>query len=93
MTHVRIEVDDIGMANAAEVAALGRAAIERGDVEFDLSGVARCDSSAVAVLLEWQRVARERGLTLNVTGLPAGLVSLAGVYGVGELLPVATPRP
>ncbi len=77
------------MANAAEVAALGRAAIERGDVEFDLSGVARCDSSAVAVLLEWQRVARARGLMLTVTGLPAGLVSLAGVYGVGDLLPVA----
>jgi phospholipid transport system transporter-binding protein len=93
VTRGRIEVDDIGMANAAEVAASGRAAIERGDVEFDLSGVARCDSSAVAVLLEWQRVARERGLTLNVTGLPAGLVSLAGVYGVGELLPVATSRP
>jgi phospholipid transport system transporter-binding protein len=91
---VRIEVDDIGMANAAEVAALGRAAIDRGDVEFDLSGVARCDSSAVAVLLEWQRVARERGLALKVSGLPAAVVSLAGVYGVGDLLPVATaPRP
>ena len=58
---MRIEVDDIGMANAAEVATLGRAAIERGDAEFDLSGVVRCDSSAVAVLLEWQRVARARG--------------------------------
>jgi phospholipid transport system transporter-binding protein len=90
---VRIEVDDIGMANAAEVAALGRAAIDRGDVDFDLSGVARCDSSAVAVLLEWQRVARERGLVLTVSGLPAGLTSLAGVYGVGDLLPEAAPRP
>lgn len=89
---MRIEVDDIGMANAAEVAALGRAAIERGDVEFDLSGVARCDSSAVAVLLEWQRVARERGRGLKVSGLPAGLVSLAGVYGVGDLLPEAASR-
>ena len=88
---MRIQVDDIGMDNAAEVAALGRAAIEGGDVEFDLTGVARCDSSAVAVLLEWQRLARERGLTLKVTGLPAGLVSLAAVYGVGELLPVASP--
>ena len=79
---MRIDSGDIGMANAAEVAALGRAAIERGDVEFDLSGVARCDSSAVAVLLEWQRVARARGLTLKVSGAPAGLVSLAAVYGV-----------
>ncbi len=90
---MRIEVDDIGMANAAEVATLGRAAIERGDAEFDLSGVVRCDSSAVAVLLEWQRMARARGLTLQVKGPPAGLVSLAGVYGVGDLLPaVSAPR-
>jgi phospholipid transport system transporter-binding protein len=86
---VRLDVDDIGMANAAEVAALGRAAIERGDTEFDLSGVARCDSSAVAVLLEWQRAARARGAELKVSSLPAGLVSLAKVYGVADLLPAA----
>jgi hypothetical protein len=28
-----------------------------------------------------------------VSGLPAGLVSLAGVYSVGDLLPEAVPRP
>jgi len=86
---VRIEVDYIGMANAAEVAVLGRAALERGEAEIDLARVQRCDSSAVAVLLEWQRAARERGIALKVSGLPAGLVSLAAVYGVAELLPAA----
>jgi phospholipid transport system transporter-binding protein len=86
---MRLEVDHIGMANAAEVALQGRAAIERGDADFDLSGVSRCDSSAVAVLLEWRRASRERGVELKVSGLPAGLVSLAAVYGVADLLPAA----
>ena len=86
---MRLEVDHIGMANAAEVAVLGRAALERGDTEIDLSRVQRCDSSAIAVLPEWQRAARERRIALKVSGLPAGLVSLAAVYGVAELLPAA----
>jgi phospholipid transport system transporter-binding protein len=88
---VRIETGDLGMGNAAEVVATGVAAIERGEAEFDLSGVARCDSSAVAVLLEWQRAAQAKGLTLKVTGAPRGLISLASVYGVEGLLPAVTP--
>jgi phospholipid transport system transporter-binding protein len=89
---MRIEADEIGMANAAQVAEQGRAAIEGGDARFDLSGVVRCDSSAVAVLLEWERVAVARGLTLEVVAPPAGLVSLAFVYGVDGLLPALAPR-
>jgi len=75
------------MSNAAELAAAGRAAIAQGDAEFDLSAVARCDSSAVAVLLDWQREAVSRGVELRVTGVPAGVTSLAEVYGVAALLP------
>jgi phospholipid transport system transporter-binding protein len=89
---MRIETDDIGMANAAEVARQGRVAIEGGDARFDLSGVVRCDSSAVAVLLEWERVAVARGLKLEVVAPPAGLVSLATVYGVDGLLPALAQR-
>jgi phospholipid transport system transporter-binding protein len=84
---MRIDASEIGMANAAAVAALGRTAIEQGDAQFDLSAVTRCDSSAVAVLLEWQRAAQDRGLALTVIAPPAGLVSLATVYGVDSLLP------
>jgi phospholipid transport system transporter-binding protein len=84
---VKIEATEIGMANAAAIAALGRAAIERGDGRFDLSAVARCDSSAVAVLLEWQRAARARGLQLEVVAAPPAIASLAEVYGVESLLP------
>ena len=89
----RIEATEIGMTNAAAVAVEGRAAIEGGDADFDLSAVARCDSSAVAVLLEWQRAARARGLTLSIASAPPGLASLASVYGVEELLPMLAPGP
>ena len=84
---MRIEAREIAMSDAAELAAAGRAAIAEGDAEFDLSAVARCDSSAVAVLLDWQREAAARGVELQVTGVPAAVTSLAEVYGVSALLP------
>jgi phospholipid transport system transporter-binding protein len=82
-----VDADSIVMENAAAVAQAGLAAIARGDTQFDLAAVRRCDSSAVAVLLEWQRAAAARGATLDVRGAPAAIASLAGVYGVETLLP------
>lgn len=83
---MRIEATDIGMDNAAQIAAAGLGAIEAGDLDIDLSAVKRCDSSAVAVLLAWQRLAATRAVALRVRGGPAALASLASVYGVSELL-------
>jgi phospholipid transport system transporter-binding protein len=83
---MRIEVADIGMNNAADIAAAGVAAIAGGETAFDLSAVRTCDSSAVAVVLAWQREAQARGARLQLSGLPAGLISLAVVYGVAPLL-------
>jgi len=83
---MRIEGTDIGMNNAAQIAAAGIEAIRGGDLTFDLSAVRTCDSSAVAVVLAWQRAAQARGARLQLSGLPAGLASLATVYGVAPLL-------
>ena len=83
---MRVNADDIGMTNAAAIAAAGIDAIRGGDSAFDLSAVKTCDSSAVAVVLAWQREAQARGVQLQLSGLPAGLVSLATVYGVDPLL-------
>ena len=88
---MRLDTTDIGMNSAAAIAAAGIEAIRGGDTAFDLSSVRTCDSSAVAVVLEWQRAAKARGLALKVSGAPAGLVSLATVYGVEELLPSFAP--
>lgn len=87
---MRIAATDIGMANAAEIAEAGSESIRSGDGTIDLSAVKTCDSSAVAVVLAWQREAARGGSKLQLTGLPASLLSLAAVYGVDSLLAVAS---
>lgn len=67
--------------------AAGLQAIEGGERVFDFSGVTAIDSAAVAVLLAWQRAARARTLALSFINVPPTLQSLAGLYGVAELLP------
>jgi phospholipid transport system transporter-binding protein len=89
---MRVDSDDISMKNAAPLAAAGIEAIRGGDTAFDLSAVRTCDSSAVAVVLAWQREAQARGAQLQLSGLPAALASLATVYGVAPLLDLDAAR-
>lgn len=86
---MRIEADDMSLANAVSLAGLGVEAIERGDVSFDLSAVRTCDSSALSVLLAWQRAALTVGKSIEVTGVPDDMLSLAKVYGVSGILPIS----
>ena len=86
---MRVDTTDIGMSSAAAIAAAGIEAIRGGDTAFDLSAVRTCDSSAVAVVLAWQREAQARGGQLRLSGVPPGLLSLATVYGVAPLLNLA----
>ena len=85
---MRIEADDMSLANATELASIGTAAIESGDSSFDLSAVRTCDSSALVVLLAWQRTALAAGRSIEVSGVPADMLSLAAVYGVDNILPI-----
>jgi phospholipid transport system transporter-binding protein len=87
---MKLDTDRIINSNATSLLQVGEAAIREGDSSFDLSSVQRCDSSAVALLLEWERIARARGLQLQLRGIPADLSSLAKLYGVDSLIPVAT---
>lgn len=70
----------------AELAA-GLTQIAAGATEIDCAPLANFDSSALAVLLAWQRAARARGALLPVLNVPAGLASLALAYGIDGLLP------
>ena len=60
-------------------------------IRIDFAGVTGVDSAAVALLIEWRRMALARGKTLVFENLPANLLSLAGLYGVAEL--IQEPRP
>jgi phospholipid transport system transporter-binding protein len=89
---VKIDADRIVNANAASLLQLGEAAIGNGDSRFDLSAVKKCDSSAVALLLAWQRAAHARGLRLELEGVPPDLCSLASLYGVDSLISCPSPQ-
>ncbi len=54
----------------------------RSASSIDLSGVNEVDSSAIAVLLAWERASTGSDGPLPVVGAPAGLLSLANLYEV-----------
>ncbi|HEY1091231.1 MAG TPA: STAS domain-containing protein, partial [Burkholderiaceae bacterium] len=54
--------------------------------EIDASAMHDFDSGALTLLLSAARLAKERGLSLQVRGMPAKLRELARVYGVEDLL-------
>ena len=56
-------------------------------VVVDAGALATFDTSALAVLLECRRTALFDGRGFMVKALPPALASLAGLYGVHELLP------
>lgn len=77
------------IASAAEMRETGEQALLNGVSVVDLADVVEADSSAVALLLAWTRIAGERKQALAIVGVPASIRSLASLYGVAELLPLA----
>jgi phospholipid transport system transporter-binding protein len=66
--------------------AQGNGLFTASEVTVDLSGVTEVDSSALSLLLEWRREAGRNRRAIHFRNLPANLKSLAGLYGVTELL-------
>ncbi len=54
----------------------------------DLSGVSEADSSSLSVIFAWIRAARQFERELRVANPPAGMLSLAALYGVSDTLPL-----
>lgn len=79
------------IANARRQLEAGRGILRTraSALEVDLSEVVEVDSSALSVLLAWLRTAGERGTSLRIAHPPANLISLAALYGIVELLPLA----
>ena len=79
----------VTLANVTQVLEDGYAAIRAGANAVDLKGITELDSSLLAMLLAWLREAAQAGRTLQVDNLPGGLITIAQLYGVDELLPAA----
>jgi phospholipid transport system transporter-binding protein len=64
----------------------GAALFNRDHQVVDLGGVTEVDSSAVSMLLEWQREANRHGRQLRFANMPPKLQSLVRLYGVDNLV-------
>lgn len=60
----------------------------QGRVEFDLGAVSAADSAALALLVEWLRLAGEAGSQLQFRNVPAQLLAIAQVSDLAERLPL-----
>jgi phospholipid transport system transporter-binding protein len=73
-----------GLARAAEEH------LRQGAKVVDFGGVTEVDSAAVALALEWLRMAAESQTALKFVNLPVAMRNLAKLYGVSELLQSAS---
>jgi phospholipid transport system transporter-binding protein len=82
-------MQELSLQNAANSVQAGLSAIAQGQIDFDLSALSVVDSSAVAVMLEWQRAAKRLGKAITFHGVPANVSSLIELYGLSEFLTAA----
>ena len=81
-----LSLEALTFNNADAALEQGCAALSAGETTFDLGGVKAADSSALALMLAWQRRAQAQGRTLKFMNVPANVDALAKLYGVETLL-------
>ena len=81
-----LSLDALTFETAPAALEQGNAAIQAGETVFDLGGVHAADSSGVALLLAWQRRARDAGQPLTFINVPGNIDALTQLYGLDGLL-------
>jgi phospholipid transport system transporter-binding protein len=61
----------------------------RKALTIDLAAVEKCDSAALALLLEWLQRGRAQGVEIQFEHLPSALRGIAQLSNVEALLPLA----
>jgi len=77
----------ITIANVVDVIKQGVNLFDQSDLVIDLGQVTEVDSSAVSMLLEWQRKTQKDNQQLCFSNMPKNLKNLTQLYGVAELIP------
>ena len=75
---------ELSLRNAMTISEAGLRAIHAGAEQIDLSSLRTIDSSAVAVMLAWQRQAQALNRGLRFTGVSTSLLSLISLYDLTE---------
>jgi phospholipid transport system transporter-binding protein len=81
---------ELSLKNAVNSVQAGLTAIAQGQIDFDLSALTVVDSSAVAVMLAWQREAKRVGKVITFHGVPTNVSSLIELYGLSEFFTAAS---
>lgn len=74
------------LKEAGAVLLEGSDAMANGVATFDLASVTQVDSSALSLLLSWQREAQRRSQPLSFRNIPDSLLSLTRLYGLDDLI-------
>jgi len=74
-------------ANAVLVESTGLEMSEA--LQIDFSAVTNTDTSAISLMMEWQRRAIAAKHKISFVNLPEGLESLATLYGVSDFIPLS----
>jgi phospholipid transport system transporter-binding protein len=64
--------------------------MDGGEIEVDFTDVSNVDTSALSLMLEWQRRAEAAKCKIKFANLPANLTSLANLYGVEDFIRLAS---
>lgn len=59
-----------------------------GDLIIDLAAVSRADSAGLALLVEWMRWGKQRGVAIAFRAIPDQLRAIATASDLDELLPL-----
>ncbi|HEY9052618.1 MAG TPA: STAS domain-containing protein [Gammaproteobacteria bacterium] len=59
-----------------------------GEPDIDLANVTHSNSAGIALLLEWLKLAQQKGVQIKYHNLPESLGVIARAYGVDQALPV-----
>jgi phospholipid transport system transporter-binding protein len=79
----------LNFANARSARSEGLHALRTSaaaDLEVDCGGITHSDSAGLAVLLDWMAVMKREGRPLCFANLPPGLLAVARISGVEEML-------
>ncbi|MCW9012656.1 MAG: STAS domain-containing protein [Gammaproteobacteria bacterium] len=61
----------------------------QGDqISIDLTEITQTNSAGLALLLEWMKMAQQKGLQIKYHSVPEQLLVIARAYGVDQDLPI-----
>jgi len=63
---------------------------ENAQIEVDLSQISRFNSASLALLLEWMKMADQKGLQIKYHSAPEQLMQIAQAYGFQDELPLTS---